>query len=57
MDLAKLRIPIRRAEPFIALDPGSARKLDSLHLPAQFSGRVEQLSLFDAPALARTGEF
>ncbi len=56
-DLAKLRVPIRRAEPFIIAAGSTPRQLDSLHLPAQFSGPAEQLSLFEAPALARTGEF
>jgi predicted DNA-binding helix-hairpin-helix protein len=56
-DLAKLRILVRRSEAFITVDGSSARKLDSLHLPARFEGRAEQLSLFHAPREARTGEF
>jgi putative DNA modification/repair radical SAM protein len=56
-DLGKLRVPIKRAEPFITTEGGSARQLDSLFLPARFEGRAEQLSLFHAPLEARTGEF
>jgi putative DNA modification/repair radical SAM protein len=56
-DLAKLRVPVRRSEAFITVEGSSARKLDSLHLPARFEGRAEQLSLFHAPVEARTGEF
>ena len=56
-DLTKLRIPLRRSEPFIKIEGSIARELDSLHLPARFKGRAEQLSLFDAPKEARTGEF
>ena len=56
-DLTKLRIPIRRSEPFITVEGSSPRQLDSLHLPARFtSPPIEQLSLFQAPILARTGE-
>jgi putative DNA modification/repair radical SAM protein len=56
-DLAKLRIPLRRSEPFIKIEGSMAREIDSLHLPARFKGRAEQLSLFKAPKEARTGEF
>lgn len=56
-DLAKLRVPVRRSNAFIAVDGNSARGIDSLHLPLRFQGRAEQLSLFQAPRAARTGEF
>jgi putative DNA modification/repair radical SAM protein len=56
-DLAKLRVPVKRAEPFLTLEGSSVRQLDSLFLPARFEGRAEQLSLFHAPREARTGEF
>jgi putative DNA modification/repair radical SAM protein len=56
-DLVKLRIPVKRAEPFIDTAGGVVKAIDSLHLPARFQGRAEQLSLFAAPEEARTGEF
>ena len=56
-DLAKLRVPMRRAEPFIATDGSLARELDSVKLPSRFEGRAEQISLFSSRAEARTGEF
>lgn len=56
-DLAKLRIPLKRSEPFVSVEGNFARDLDSLHLPARFAGRAEQMSLFQAPSAARTGEF
>jgi putative DNA modification/repair radical SAM protein len=56
-DLVKLRIPIRRAEPFIVVGDALPQSIDSLHLPARFQGKAEQLSLFQAPVEALTGEF
>jgi putative DNA modification/repair radical SAM protein len=56
-DLVKLRIPIRRAEPFIKTAGAIPRVIDSLHLPARFEGKAEQMSLFHAPVEALTGEF
>jgi putative DNA modification/repair radical SAM protein len=55
-DLLKLRIPVKRSLPFIDIDGGAARELDSPVLPRRFQGRAEQLSLFEAPVSARTGE-
>ena len=56
-DLVKLRIPIRRAEPFIDVAGAVPHAIDSLHLPARFEGKAEQLSLFHAPVEALTGQF
>ncbi|HYP14722.1 MAG TPA: putative DNA modification/repair radical SAM protein, partial [Bryobacteraceae bacterium] len=56
-DLLKLRVPMQRAHNFIALTGSPARFLDSPKLVEQFTGRAEQLSLFNAPIQARSGEF
>jgi putative DNA modification/repair radical SAM protein len=56
-DLVKLRVPIRRSEPFIKTAGGTPHMIDSLHLPARFEGKAEQLSLFQAPVEALTGQF
>jgi putative DNA modification/repair radical SAM protein len=56
-DLVKLRIPIGRAEPFIKASGSAPQMIDSLHLPARFAGPAEQLSLFQAPVEALTGQF
>ena len=57
-DLVKLRVPIRRAEPFISVDGTSAsRQIDTVRLPVRFSGKAEQISLFHSRTEARTGEF
>lgn len=57
-DLVKLRVPIKRAEPFIAVDGALAsRQIDSVKLPVRFQGKAEQISLFHSRTEARTGEF
>jgi predicted DNA-binding helix-hairpin-helix protein len=56
-DLAHLRIPMRKADPFLKMAGGGASALDAVSFPRRFAGNVEQLSLFAAPAEARTGEF
>jgi putative DNA modification/repair radical SAM protein len=56
-DLAKLRIPVHRSRPFIDVAGAEPQIIDSLSLPTRFQGRAEQLSLFTAPAEARTGQF
>lgn len=56
-DLAKLKIPIKRALNFIVTDDSTAPELDTVHLPRLFAGKAEQLSLFEAPVQARSGEF
>lgn len=52
-DLAKLRIPVKRAAPFLTFDTAP---LDSLKLERSLQ-QPTQLGLFEAAATARTGEF
>ena len=54
-DLARLRIPVKRSEPFIVTATSVPRSLDSLKLEERFLQPAEQMSLF-APLAARTGE-
>jgi putative DNA modification/repair radical SAM protein len=56
-DLRKLRIPLKRAQHFITAAGMSnlARHIDSEKLSARLAGQ-RQLSLFEAPATAITGE-
>lgn len=56
-DLVKLRVPMSRAEPFIAVNGSLTRDLDAVKLPLRFRGRAEQISLFESRTGARTGEF
>jgi predicted DNA-binding helix-hairpin-helix protein len=57
-DLAKLRIPLKRAAPFILCEGHNpdALKIDSPHLQARVS-QPQQLELFDSNVSATTGEF
>lgn len=55
-DLTKLRVPLRRAKYFLSCADSVPGSLDSVQLPAQFEGKAQQLSLFEAPLLAVTGE-
>ena len=58
-DLARIRVPLSRTRYFVKTHDWnpSLRLIDSNALPAIFTGQeVKQLSLFDAPNQARTGE-
>jgi putative DNA modification/repair radical SAM protein len=59
--LRRLRVPLRRAAPFLACAGrggavGALRKLDRADLADRFRARPVQLALFQAAASARTGE-
>jgi predicted DNA-binding helix-hairpin-helix protein len=56
-DLARLRVALRRAAPFLVTADGAgvARALDDAGLRARVQG-PQQLSLFDATAGAASGE-
>jgi putative DNA modification/repair radical SAM protein len=53
-DLAQLRIPVRRAAPFLNFD---GRLLDSPKLAGRLRDTPQQMTLFQAAREARTGEF
>ncbi len=57
-DLARMRVPLRRAAPFLVTADGAAapaRMLDAADLAARVKP-AEQLGLFDAIVAARTGQ-
>ncbi len=57
-DLAKLKVPVKRASYFIvAADHNpAARQIDAVKLPEKFVPPVQQLALFEAADTARSGE-
>lgn len=57
VDLAKLRVPVKRAKFFVvtADHNPSVHQIDSLKLPKKFE-QSEQLGLFETAVAARTGE-
>jgi predicted DNA-binding helix-hairpin-helix protein len=57
MDLARLRVSLEKVRPFVVTtDHRPTRLLDRVELPKRMARKAEQLSLFDAPVQARTGE-
>jgi putative DNA modification/repair radical SAM protein len=56
-DLSKLKVAITRARHFVITADSLPPLLDSALLARTFEGRAQQLSLFEAPMLARAGEF
>ena len=57
-DLAKLKVPVKRASFFIvtADHNPAVRQIDAVKLPEKFVPRVQQLMLFEAANSARSGE-
>jgi len=57
-DLKKLRVPLKRAKPFIiAADRNPANDwIDAVDLAKRFEPKRKQLTLFDAATGAATGE-
>ena len=56
-DLSKLKVATKRARHFMITADSAPPMLDSALLARAFQGRAGQLSLFEAPAVARAGEF
>jgi putative DNA modification/repair radical SAM protein len=56
--LRRLRVPLRRAAPFLSCagPNGALRRLDAADLAARFRARPVQLGLFEAAVSARSGE-
>lgn len=57
-DLQRLGVALRRARPFVLTADGDAavHQLDRLELSQRMRRGGQQLSLFDAPVQARSGE-
>lgn len=57
-DLAKLKVPVKRASYFIVTAGANtdARQIDAVRLPEKFILPVQQLALFETANSARTGE-
>ncbi|HLL55572.1 MAG TPA: putative DNA modification/repair radical SAM protein, partial [Myxococcaceae bacterium] len=56
-DLARLRVSLDKVRPFVVTtDHRPTRLLDQAQLPRRVARQERQLSLFDAPVQARTGE-
>jgi putative DNA modification/repair radical SAM protein len=56
-DLSRLKVAINRARHFMVTADSVPSTLDSAALGRAFEGRASQMSLFEAPKLARAGEF
>ena len=57
-DLAKLKVAVKRAAYFITTADGNpaVRQIDTVKLPQKFVPPVQQLALFEAADIARSGE-
>ena len=55
-DLKRLRVPLKRARPFLVTADGGGKYLDSVDLAERFAPKPTQRLLFDAAGSALTGE-
>ena len=55
-DLKRLRVPLKRARPFLVTADGGGKRLDSVDLAERFAPKPTQLSLFEAAGSAFSGE-